>query len=81
VPLDDPSRPDRYLPVQQQVDLRVAKILRMGGARRLNLNLDLFNALNFNTVQSEVQSFGSRLGVFTSQLPARLVQFGAQVYF
>jgi len=81
VPLDDPSRPDRYLPVQQQLDLRLAKILRFGGGKRLNINVDIFNALNFNTVQGEVLAFGSRLGLFTSQLPGRLIQFGGQVYF
>ena len=81
VPLDDPSDPDRRLDRQSQVDVRVAKVIRLGSGKRLNLNLDLFNALNFNSVQSEVQTFGSRLGVFTSQLPARLVQFGAQFYF
>jgi hypothetical protein len=80
VPLDNPSRPDRYLPTQQQVDLRLAKIMRLGN-KRLNLNFDMFNALNFNTVQTEVQTFGSRLGVYTGQLPGRLIQFGAQIYF
>jgi carboxypeptidase family protein len=81
VPLDDPSRPDRYLDRTKQIDLRLSKIFRLGGSKRLNANLDIFNALNANTVLSEVTTFGSRLQVATSQLPGRLVQFGAQFFF
>jgi hypothetical protein len=81
VPLDDPSDPDRNLDRTKQVDLRLSKVFRLGGSKRLNANLDIFNALNANTVLSEVRTFGSRLRVATSQLPGRLVQFGAQFFF
>jgi hypothetical protein len=79
--LDNPSDPDRRLDRKHQVDLRLSKIFRLGGSKRLQANFDVFNALNANTVLTEVQTFGSRLRVATSQLPGRLVQFGAQLSF
>jgi hypothetical protein len=41
-----------------QVDLRLAKILRFG-MRRTSLNLDLYNALNGNAVLQQSNTFGN----------------------
>jgi hypothetical protein len=41
-----------------QVDLRLAKILR-SGMRRTSLNLDLYNALNGNAVLQQSNTFGN----------------------
>jgi hypothetical protein len=62
-----------------QVDLRVAKILRFGRTRA-RLNVDLYNALNSNTVLSQ----NNRFAVWqrpTLILPARLVKLSAQIDF
>jgi hypothetical protein len=63
-----------------QIDFRVGKNLRLPGARRLALNLDLFNALNANAVLTENASFA----VFRqplSVLNPRLVKFSANLEF
>jgi hypothetical protein len=41
-----------------QVDLRFAKIVRLM-ARRVSLNLDLYNALNGNAVLQQSNAFGN----------------------
>jgi hypothetical protein len=41
-----------------QLDVRVAKILRFG-TRRVSLNLDLYNALNGNAVLQQSNTFGN----------------------
>lgn len=63
-----------------QIDLRVGKNLPLPGARRLALNLDLFNALNANAVLTENASFA----VFRqplSVLNPRLLKFSANLEF
>ena len=63
-----------------QVDFRVAKLLRFGRTRTL-VGLDLFNALNSNVVVSQNNTFGPRWLTPTSILTARLVKVSMQLDF
>ena len=62
-----------------QVDLRFGKILRLGTTRTL-VNVDLYNALNANTVLAQSNAFANWQ---TPQniLTARFVKFSAQFDF
>ena len=62
-----------------QLDVRIGKILRVGGLRTA-LNVDLFNALNANAVLTENPSF-ALFRQPTSVLNPRLVKFSAQLDF
>jgi hypothetical protein len=42
-----------------QLDIRVGKLFRFGGSRRLSANLDLYNALNADTVRTINNTIGS----------------------
>ena len=72
----------RYSDRVNQVDFRVGKILRLGG-KRVNLNLDLFNAFNVSPVLAINQTFvpnGAWL-VPTSVLAARFAKVSGQIDF
>jgi hypothetical protein len=62
-----------------EVDVRVAKLLRFGGNRAM-LNVDIFNALNANPVLSENSSFAV-WRTPTEILTARFVRFSVQYDF
>lgn len=62
-----------------QIDLRVAKILRFGGTRT-SLSLDLYNLLNVNPVTSYNPNFASWL-VPQRILQARFAKLGVQMDF
>ena len=62
-----------------QLDLRVAKLIRVGVTRTM-LNVDLYNALNANPVLSENSNFGAWRQP-TAILPARFVKFSVQFDF
>ena len=68
-----------YGPRVNQLDLRVAKILRLGGART-TLSFDVFNLFNGNTPLGLNDSFG-RWQAPTSIMKARLAKFVAQFDF
>ena len=63
-----------------QVDLRIAKILRFG-ARRLQVGLDIYNATNTNAIQNYNQTFGAAWLTPTSILTARFAKISAQFDF
>lgn len=63
-----------------QLDFRVAKILRFGDTRTM-LALDLYNALNANPVLNEIQTYGSAWRNPTSVMDARFVRLSAQIDF
>jgi hypothetical protein len=63
-----------------QIDLRVAKLLRFGTTRILG-GLDLFNALNSNVVTAQNATFGPRWLTPTGILQARLIKVSAQLDF
>jgi hypothetical protein len=68
------------LPQHNQVDVRLARAFRMGG-RRLELQMDVFNALNARTVDAMTLEAGPTLGTPTQVLQPRFVAFGAQFHF
>ncbi len=63
-----------------QVDLRVAKLLRLGGTRTL-VGLDLFNAFNSSAVIGQNNTFGPRWQTPTAIIQARLLKISAQLDF
>src|SRR5215470_5409682 len=63
-----------------QLDFRVAKILRVGRAR-MQVGLDLYNTLNSSAVQTYNQTFGTAYLTPTLVLPARFAKISAQVDF
>jgi hypothetical protein len=81
VPLDNPSRPDRYADRQNQLDLRFAKRIPMIGrpGRYINVQLDLFNALNVAPMLSAVTSYGPTVYQPRTIMQGRLLQLGAQI--
>ena len=83
VRLDDPSRPDRYADRQNQLDLRFAKRIPLGGKgnRYVNAQFDLFNALNVAPILSAVTSWGPTVYQPRTIMQGRLAQLGLQLYF
>ena len=69
-------------PRVNQLDLRIGKILRFNG-QRANVSLDLFNALNADTVLTYNQNFtpGGAWLVPTSVLTARTAKITVQYDF
>jgi len=63
-----------------QLDLRVAKILKFGRTRT-QVGVDLYNALNSSAVQTYNQTFGSAYLTPTLVLPARFAKVSAQIDF
>lgn len=64
-----------------QLDLRVGKLLRLGGTRT-SINLDIYNVFNSNTVLSQNNTFtGAAWPVPLSVLQARFFKIGAQFDF
>lgn len=65
-----------------QLDLRVAKVLNLGG-KRIQAGIDFYNALNSSVVQTENATFvpGGAWRTPTLILDARLIKFSAQVSF
>jgi hypothetical protein len=65
-----------------QLDLRLSKLVRIGPRVRIQANLDVYNALNANTVVAINTTYGSASWRRpTVVLDSRLVQFGGQVSF
>jgi hypothetical protein len=62
------------------VDLRFAKTFRFG-ARRLNVGLDIFNALNSNVVLNSNNTYGAAWLTPTSVQVARQTQLSAKFDF
>jgi hypothetical protein len=63
-----------------QLDFRVAKILRYGG-RRTMVSLDLYNALNANPILGQTQTYGPSWLNPTSVMDARFIRLSAQIDF
>src|SRR4029079_2421383 len=58
-----------------QLDLRVSKIFRRGGHRRLQANLDIYNAGNASSILAINTTYGASWLRPTSILQGRLVRF------
>jgi hypothetical protein len=65
-----------------QLDLRFSKILKFGGRSTLDLNFDIYNALNSDAVLTEQAAYsGTNGGAWllpTSVLQGRIIKFGAR---
>jgi hypothetical protein len=68
------------LPRHNQLDLRLARAFSFG-ARRLELQIDLFNALNARTPDAVTTAAGPSLGRPTQVLQPRFAAVGAQFHF
>jgi len=64
-----------------QVDLRVTKIVKLGGTLQLRAMLDLFNVLNSNLVTLEQYAVGPAYLNPQGILPGRLAEFAFQLDF
>ena len=64
-----------------QMDLRVAKIIRLGGAGQLKVMLDAYNLFNGTGTTGINNRYGSRWQSPTQVLLARFVKLGAQFNF
>ena len=63
-----------------QLDLRFAKLLRYGRTR-MNVGVDVYNALNSNVPLSYINVYGATWGRPNSVLDARFAKIGAQIDF
>ena len=70
----------QYVRHIQQLDFRVAKILRFGRTRS-SINVDLANALNSSYSQAVNFTYGPRWLAPTSVMDARLVKLSASIEF
>jgi len=72
-----------------QVDFRIAKRFNLRNRVRFQGTLDLYNALNNNTILVQSNTYGATTGATAGSawlrpqaiLPARIVKFGLQVNF
>ena len=64
-----------------QVDFRASKMFSLGAGRRLQANLDLYNAANASSILSINTTYGSNWLRPTGILQGRLLKFGAQFDF
>jgi hypothetical protein len=71
----------RRLDSQNSLNWRASKRFEVGGQRKLELNVDLFNALNANTVLATTVASGPSFGAITEITPPRIVRFGATFSF
>ena len=65
-----------HYPNAYMLDLRLEKSIRIQGPHQVLARIDLFNALNANTVTAANTQSGATYGLPTSILPARIAQFG-----
>ena len=63
-----------------QVDMRIAKLLRIGRTRA-NIGLDIYNLFNSNVPLTYVNTYGTTWGNPQSVLDARFAKFSAQIDF
>ena len=70
----------QFGPRIHQFDVRLSKIVRLGG-RRLQANVDLYNVFNASSVVNFNSTFGSLWLQPTQILDARLFKFSAQIDF
>jgi hypothetical protein len=63
-----------------QVDFRIAKVLRFGG-RRAQVGIDIFNVMNSNVAQGYLQTFGATWLRPTSVIDARFARVSGQIDF
>jgi hypothetical protein len=69
------------LPSVNTLDLRLAKTFSMGGTRKVEARVNVFNALNINTVLTDNVRVGPQFGVPTSQVLPRIFDFSVGYKF
>jgi hypothetical protein len=76
-----PANSLRY-PTVHTLDLNIDKSIRFGGARRLTLNMAIFNITNSNTVLAQtVRQNTSTANFVTTIVGPRVMRFGARMTF
>ena len=65
----------------QQVDLRISRVFRLGGSRRLRGNFDVYNLFNASNVLNMNTTYGPTWTNVTQILSGRLLRLGAQFDF
>ena len=70
-----------FEPRLTQVDLRVSRLFRLGGARRVRGNLDIYNVFNTSNVLSMINTYGGAWRNAAQVLSARLLRVSAQLDF
>jgi len=79
IPLIYPG--SNYLDRMNQLDLRIARRFPTGKFGNVELQIDLFNALNRRPVTAMSTTFGTGLNTPTAILQSRIVSLGAQWHF
>jgi len=79
VPLIKPG--SKYADQWNQLDLGFAKVVTFNSFRNVRLQVDVFNALNANTVLNQNFNYGPALDRVTEILQGRVVRLGAQFHF
>ena len=69
------------LSAQNILNLRGSKDFRLGGARRLNFDVDVFNLLNAATPTAATFVTGPSFGYTSSVIPARIARLGVRFLF
>ena len=75
------ARGTQYEARRTQLDLRLTKFLKVSSKARLQANVDVYNALNANSILALVNTFGSQWRRPLLILDARMVQFSGQLTF
>ena len=79
VPLVEPNA--EFEERSNQFDLRFTKFVRLGSRLRLQANVDLYNALNANSVLGVNSTYGSAWRLPTTIMDGRVVQFSGKLTF
>jgi hypothetical protein len=69
------------LSAQNILNLRASKDVRLGGRRRLDVDVDVFNVLNAATPTAANFQSGPSFGYVTGVIPARIARLGARFLF
>lgn len=69
------------LSAQNILNLKASKDLKLGGGRRLNIDVDVFNVLNAATPTNANFVTGPSFGFVSSVIPARIARLGLRFMF
>ena len=69
------------LSAQNILNLKASKDLKLGGGRRLNIDVDVFNLLNAATPTAANFVTGPSFGYVSSVIPARIARLGVRFLF
>jgi len=69
------------LPTINNIDVRVSKRFNLGGGRRIDGQINLFNVMNVNTTTGRIIASGATYLKPTAILPARIVDFNVAFIF